>query len=98
MQSIWWEFESQDTYPTPGYNWARLFRNQEKRKNLRITEVLSSALKGADAVFFAVRHSEYLALKPEDVVRQIGKSASSSIASEFLMMLQSGSISSLVVR
>jgi nucleotide sugar dehydrogenase len=71
----WWEFESQDSYPTPGYSWARFFRNQEKLKNLRITEDISAALKGADAVIFAVRHSQYLSLKPEDMVRQIGKPA-----------------------
>jgi UDP-N-acetyl-D-glucosamine dehydrogenase len=71
----WWEFESQDTYPTPGYSWARFFRNQEKLKNLRINQDLPSALKNCDAVIFAVRHEQYLKLKPEDVVRQIGKPA-----------------------
>ncbi len=71
----WWEFESQDTYPAEGHSWARFFRNQEKLKNLRITAKLEDALKGADAVIFAVRHSHYLGLKPDDVVGSIGKSA-----------------------
>jgi len=71
----WWEFESQDTYPTPGYSWARFFRNQDKLRNLRITENIDTAFKGADAVVLAVRHSQYLALKPDDVVKKIGKPA-----------------------
>ena len=71
----WWEFESQDTYPMPGHSWARFFRNQEKLKNLRITQDISVALKNVDAVILAVRHEQYLKLKPDEVVRQIGKPA-----------------------
>jgi len=71
----WWEFEAQDSYPQPGYSWARFFRNQEKLTQLRIIEDMPKALKGADAVIFAVRHSHYLKLKPEDVVGMIGKPA-----------------------
>jgi UDP-N-acetyl-D-glucosamine dehydrogenase len=71
----WWEFESQDSYPAQGHSWARFFRNQEKLKNLRMTKNLDDALKGADAVIFAVRHSQYLALKPDDVIRSVGKGA-----------------------
>ncbi|MEW6378447.1 MAG: nucleotide sugar dehydrogenase [bacterium] len=69
----WWELEKQDTYPTPGYSLARFFRNQDKLKNLRITQNLEDALKGADAVIFAVRHQPYLQLQPEEVVRMAGK-------------------------
>ncbi|MGA1871260.1 MAG: nucleotide sugar dehydrogenase [bacterium] len=69
----WWEFEAQDTYPSPGYSKARFFRNQEKLKNLRIIQDLNSALKGADAVIFAVRHNHYLNLDPDDLVEKIGK-------------------------
>lgn len=71
----WWEFESQDTYPTPGYSLARFFRNQQKLKNLRIEQDLDRALKNVDTVIFAVRHAQYLALKPDDVVNKIGKAA-----------------------
>jgi len=71
----WWEFESQDTYPMEGYSWARFFRNQEKLKNLRITRDITAALNNVDAVILAVRHEQYLKLKPEDVVKQIGKPA-----------------------
>ena len=71
----WWEVEEQDTYPSPGYSWARFFRNQDRLKNLRIQEDLAAALKGADAVILAVRHAPYLALQPEAVVKMLGKPA-----------------------
>jgi UDP-N-acetyl-D-glucosamine dehydrogenase len=71
----WWEFEAQDNYPAPGYSWARFFRNQEKLKDLRMTEDLSVALQGADAVIFAVRHQQYLKLAPDEVCQMIGKPA-----------------------
>ena len=34
---------------------------------------LSDALSGADALIFAVRHSEYLALIPDQIVEMAGK-------------------------
>ena len=71
----WWELESQDTYPTPGYSWARFFRNQERLKDLRINQNLGDALKGADAVILAVRHEPYLKLSPEEVVKMVGRPA-----------------------
>jgi UDP-N-acetyl-D-glucosamine dehydrogenase len=71
----WWEFEAQESYPSPGHSLARFFRNQEKLKDLRINQDLPSALKGADAVIFAVRHKQYLELDPDKVVRMIGKPA-----------------------
>ena len=71
----WWEFEQQDTYPTPGYSKARFFRNQEKLKNLRIEQNLDKALKDVKAVILAVRHEAYLNLDPDEIVRKIGHSA-----------------------
>ncbi len=71
----WWEFEQQDSYPDVGQSKARFFRNQEKLKDLRIEKDLKKALKGAEAVVFAVRHQEYLKLKPEEVVKFIGQPA-----------------------
>jgi nucleotide sugar dehydrogenase len=71
----WWEFESQDSYPTPGYSWARFFRNQERLTELRIHEKLADALQGADAVILAVRHEPYLKLPPDEVVKMVGRSA-----------------------
>lgn len=69
----WWEFEAQDTYPASGYSLARFFTRQEGLKNLRVQRDLNAALKGVDAVVFAVRHEPYLKLKPDDVVRAVGK-------------------------
>jgi nucleotide sugar dehydrogenase len=71
----WWEFESQDSYPMPGYSWARFFRNQEKLKSLRVLQDLDAALRGVDAVILAVRHEQYLKLKPDEVVKKIGRPA-----------------------
>ena len=71
----WWEFEQQDSYPDVGQSKARFFRNQEKLKDLRVEKDLKKALKGAEAVIFAVRHQEYLKLTPEEVVKYIGQPA-----------------------
>jgi UDP-N-acetyl-D-glucosamine dehydrogenase len=71
----WWEFEAQDTYPSTGGSWSRFFRNQDGLKDLRITKDLNAALRGTDAVVLAVRHKEYLGLKPEAVVKEIGAPA-----------------------
>jgi UDP-N-acetyl-D-glucosamine dehydrogenase len=68
----WWEFESQDTYPGVGSSWSRFFRNQESLKELRIGKYLKASLKGTDAVVLAVRHKEYLDLKPDAVVKMVG--------------------------
>jgi nucleotide sugar dehydrogenase len=68
----WWEFEQQDTFPSPGYSKARFFRNQEKLKDLRIQQDLNEALKDAQAVIFAVRHEAYLDMEPDDVVKAAG--------------------------
>jgi len=70
----WWEFEQQETFPSPGHSLARFFRNQDKLSNLRITPKLEECLSGADAVILAVRHQAYLELQPDDVVRMAGQS------------------------
>ena len=71
----WWEFESQDSYPATGASWARFFRNQEGLKDLRINPDIESSLNGTDAVVLAVKHKEYLACSPDDIVKMIGKTA-----------------------
>lgn len=71
----WWEFELQDSYPTPGHSKARFFRNQKKLKDLCIEQNLEKALKGVKAVILAVRHAAYLDLDPEYVVEKIGQPA-----------------------
>jgi len=68
----WWELENQDSYPAVGASWSRFFRNQDHFSDFQMTEDLADALKGADAVILAVRHSPYLALSPDEVVEMAG--------------------------
>lgn len=69
----WWEFEAQETYPTPGHSLSRFFHRQDSLKHLRIETDLKQALHGVDAVVLAVRHSPYLKLDPDEVFRSVGK-------------------------
>ena len=69
----WWEFEKQENYPAIGQSRARFFRNQEELSQLVIEKDVASALKGADAVVFAVRHKPYLAITPDEIVEMAGK-------------------------
>jgi len=69
----WYEFESQDTFPSPGQSWSRFFRNQEGLKNLTVEKDLPLMLKGAEALILAVPHTDYLNLKPADIVEWAGK-------------------------
>jgi UDP-N-acetyl-D-mannosaminuronate dehydrogenase len=68
----WWELENQDEYPSSDHSLKRFFRGQEKLKDLRIEQDLNKALRGIDAVIFAVRHHPYLNLEPDDVVKSTG--------------------------
>jgi nucleotide sugar dehydrogenase len=68
----WWELEKQDGYPAAGASWSRFFRNQEHLSEFSMTPELGDALKGCDAVVFAVRHEPYLKLKPEEIVDMVG--------------------------
>jgi nucleotide sugar dehydrogenase len=69
----WWEMEKQDTYPAPDHSLARFFRNQETLGDLRMMINLDETLKGADALVMAVRHQDYLALDPDEMVKMAGK-------------------------
>jgi UDP-N-acetyl-D-glucosamine dehydrogenase len=69
----WWEFEAQDTYPSPGHSLSRFFHRQQSLRDLRIEKDLGKALKGVDAVILAVRHQEYVNLDPDEVVRSVGQ-------------------------
>ncbi len=69
----WWEIEKQDSYPAPGRSRARFFRNQEGLSELRVEPDIKKALKGADAVVFAVRHADYLKLDPDSVFTMTGR-------------------------
>ncbi|HDN94730.1 MAG TPA: GDP-mannose dehydrogenase, partial [Nitrospirae bacterium] len=70
--SHWWEFEKQDTYPSPGHSLERFFRNQDKLTELKIEKDLKNALKGMDAVIFAVRHEQFMDLDPAEVLKMVG--------------------------
>ena len=69
----WWELEKQDTYPRPGYSWARFFRNQEKLRQIQVSKDLEASFRDVDAVIFGVRHTPYLDLDPDGIVRWVGK-------------------------
>ncbi len=71
----WWELEKQDTYPGTGHSRKKFFRNQEKLAEVKIEKDLHKSLNGADAVVLAVRHEDYLNLKPDEVVKSIGRPA-----------------------
>jgi len=68
----WWELEKQYSYPVAGTSWSRFFRNQEHLAEFQMTHNLEDALKGSDAVIFAVRHRPYLDLDPDRVVQMAG--------------------------
>jgi UDP-N-acetyl-D-glucosamine dehydrogenase len=68
----WWELEKQDEYPSPTHSLKRFFRGQEKLANLHVEPDLKKALRGVDAVIFAVRHQPYLDLDPDEVVETAG--------------------------
>jgi nucleotide sugar dehydrogenase len=70
--SNWWEFEKQDSYPSKDHSLARFFRNQDKLADLKIEKNLKKAFKGADAIILGVRHSHYLDLNPDEVVKSVG--------------------------
>jgi UDP-N-acetyl-D-glucosamine dehydrogenase len=68
----WYEIETPDTYPSTGNTLARFFRNQQDLPRLRVQKDLAAALKGVEAVVFAVRHAPYLELDPDQVVEWAG--------------------------
>jgi len=68
----WWELEKQESYPAAGTSWSRFFRNQEHLNEFQMAPKLENALKGADAVIFAVRHKPYLELEPDALVKMAG--------------------------
>ncbi len=70
--TYWWEFQKQDTYPKAGYSLERFFRNQSKLSNLRVEKDMKKALKGVDAIIFAVKHKYYLNLDPDKIVKMVG--------------------------
>lgn len=68
----WWEIEKQDTYPATGLSLSRFFRNQQELDGFAMTPELVDSLCNTEAVVFAVRHSPYFSLEPDDVLRMTG--------------------------
>ncbi len=68
----WWEFEAQDTYPTPGKGRSRFFRSQKKLSAMQLEPDMWKSFENADVVIFAVRHKPFLNLDPEKVVQAAG--------------------------
>jgi len=68
----WYELESQDTYPAPGQSWKRFFRSQDDLVHVRVEKDLKACLKGTEVLVLAVRHTPYLGLSPDDVVKWAG--------------------------
>ncbi len=69
----WWEFEKQDTYPSPKYSRARFFHRQDKLMDLRIEKDLWKAMKNVEAIVLSVRHQQYLELDPDKIYKAVGK-------------------------
>ena len=68
---IWWEFRNQEVYPN--HSKHVFFRNQKKLKDLNVEKDLEKALYDIDVLVFAVRHKEYIDLKPDYIIKKIGK-------------------------
>jgi nucleotide sugar dehydrogenase len=66
----WPEFEDQEQ---DSHSKSRFFRNQDGLVNININSELSDSLSGVDAVVLAVPHSDYLQMKPEEVISQVGE-------------------------
>ena len=71
----WYEFKNQDIPPASYHSKKRFFRNQDELSKLQIEKDMEKAMRDVDCVVLAVRHKDYLDLKPETVVNTIGKPA-----------------------
>lgn len=69
----WWEFVKQDEYPSSTHSLKRFFRHQGKLAELNVGQDISAVLKDSDALIFAVRHSDYMNLSPDEVVTTAGR-------------------------
>lgn len=69
----WPEFETQADYPQASHSWARFFAGQEGLKGLEVQSDLGVALERVDAVVLAVRHQQYLDLRPVEMLKLVGR-------------------------
>jgi UDP-N-acetyl-D-glucosamine dehydrogenase len=67
----WPELELQDE--SPEQSRARFFSRQAGLSSLQIQKDMWPAMKGVKVIILAVRHAQYLALDPDEVVRAVGK-------------------------
>lgn len=69
----WWELENQENYPDPNYSKKRFFHRQSKLYEIEVEKDLWKSMKGMDAIVLAVRHSVFMDLDPDEVVKAVGK-------------------------
>ena len=67
----WKEFKNQDSFPFVSKK--KFFRNQENLTELLIEKNLFDAIKGKNAIVFAVKHSEYLDINPDKILELSGQ-------------------------
>ncbi len=69
----WPELEYQDSYPAGDHSKARFFDRQSRLSELRLEKDMWAAMKGVKAIVMAVRHSQYLEMDPDEVLKAVGK-------------------------
>jgi len=67
---VWSEMRDQDQ--DYDHSLARHFRRQQELSMLDVQQDLPASLNGADAIVLTVRHAQYKALDPDQVVDQVG--------------------------
>ena len=67
----WKEFTKQDSFPLVSKK--KFFRNQENLSELIVEKNLFKAIKGKNAIVFAVKHSEYLNINPDKILELSGQ-------------------------
>lgn len=74
----WFEFLNQDINVEHDgdfapHSKAQFFNRQKDLKNLNMEKDLKKAMKGVKAIILGVRHSEYMDLDPDSVVKAVGR-------------------------
>jgi UDP-N-acetyl-D-glucosamine dehydrogenase len=68
----WYELEKQDVGTESWQSWKRFFENQDGLTRIHVRKDLAEALRGSKAIIFAVPHTQYLDLNPDEVVTWSG--------------------------
>ncbi len=69
----WWELENQENYPDPDYSKRRFFHRQSQLSMITVQNDLWESMEGMDAIILAVRHSIFMNLDPDEVIKAVGK-------------------------